>query len=169
MAKPSAINYNGNISQVPSEETPTPNFHPNHITRDTFDRLLNCYPVTVEAITRRKAAERASRASSAAAKKAKKSKRGPPPATGEPEPEQQSDHDAEQVDREVRDFLRLDKRRYSGLPALVRERAEGGNGDGGGGGGFLTKEELVEVMDWKLYVLSLFLSLIGLSWMLTLI
>ncbi|PLB43998.1 hypothetical protein P170DRAFT_369681 [Aspergillus steynii IBT 23096] len=121
-----------------------PNFHPDHITRDTFDRLLNCYPVTVEAITRRKAAERAARSSSAAAKKAKKSR-----SSSSATREQQPDHDAtqtEQVDREVQDFLRLDERRYQGLPELVKNRAEGSNG----GGGFLTKEELVEVMEWKL-------------------
>ncbi|KAI9039469.1 uncharacterized protein KD926_009343 [Aspergillus affinis] len=133
-----------------SYKAQAPNFHPSYITPDTFHRLLNCYPVTVEAIARRKATGRTTRSSAAVAKKARKSKSGA---------SSSSDGDAalteqERVDRDVQAFLELDEKRYRGLPEIVRDRA----GADGGEGGFLTKEELVEIMEWKLCV-SLSLSL----------
>lgn len=138
-----------NMHEKPSKDDPPPtaqppNFHPHHITPDTFHHLLTCYPGTVEALARRKALERATRSSTAKAKKAKKSRSGTPAAAREA----QTDQD-QVVDREVKEFLELDEGRYRGLPGVVRSR-----GGEGSGGGFLTKEELVEVMEWKLFVPS---------------
>ncbi|KAK1150282.1 hypothetical protein N8T08_000184 [Aspergillus melleus] len=146
MAKVSTLNTPEKASSklTPSQKAQSPIFHPNQITPDTFHRLLNCYPVTVEAIARRKATARSTRSSTAAAKKAKRSKPGPSSSSAGDGDEVLTEQ--EQADRDVREFLELDERRYRGLPEIVRDRAD----SDGGEGGYLTKEELIEVMEWKL-------------------
>lgn len=148
MAKVSTLDKPEKVSSklTPSQKAQSPMFYPNQITPGTFHRLLNCYPVTVEAIARRKATARSTRSSTAAAKKAKRSK--PDPSSSSAGDGDEVLTEQEQADRDVREFLELDERRYRGLPEIVRDRADADGGEGG----YLTKEELVEVMEWKLCV-----------------
>lgn len=49
------------------------------------------------------------------------------------------------IEEEVGRFLELDAWRYEGLPGVVGERIDKGKG----GEAFLSKEELIRVMEWK--------------------
>ncbi|OAL71614.1 hypothetical protein A7D00_4519 [Trichophyton violaceum] len=61
----------------------------------------------------------------------------------------------EEIEDRVKQFVELDTWRYTTLPATLRERA-GGNGDQKKKGkekpahGFINKDEMVQLMDWKL-------------------
>ncbi|KAF7585867.1 hypothetical protein BBP40_009957 [Aspergillus hancockii] len=118
----------------PQPDTST-NFSPPDITRGTFKALLNCYPATVEAVSRRKATNRIIHGG----KRAKKSTPAPLPETKEPELD---DKQKSQVEAEVKAFSELDEFRYESLPGLVKGRAPDE--------AYLGKEELVRVVEWKL-------------------
>ncbi|KAE8371354.1 ASST-domain-containing protein [Aspergillus bertholletiae] len=108
------------------------NFHPGHISRDTFQALLSCYPATLAAVTRRKATDRILLARS---KRTKRSRPASPPEAGNA---QLDEEQTKQVEAEVEAFRALDALRYEVLPGEVARR------------GFLEKEEVVSLVEWKL-------------------
>lgn len=111
-------------------------FHPGHITQDTFQALLTCYPATLDAVTRRKVTDRVLRASSTRGKRAKRSRQvSPPSQLVNPELDEQQ---KKQVEVEVEAFRELDALRYEGLPGVVAEKR------------FLEKEDVVRLVEWKL-------------------
>ncbi|KAE8384859.1 hypothetical protein BDV23DRAFT_188828 [Aspergillus alliaceus] len=113
------------------------NFDPRHITGDTFQALLDYYPATVEAVTRRKATDRVI---SSKAKGAKRARQAPASEPGTPEID---DKQKAQVESEVEAYRALDAFRYEELPGVVQGRASEG-------GVFLEKEEVVRLVEWKL-------------------
>ncbi|KAE8366406.1 ASST-domain-containing protein [Aspergillus caelatus] len=113
-------------------------FHPGHITQDTFQALLACYPATLDAVTRRKATDRVLRASSTRGKRAKRSRQVSPPS--QVENPALDEEQKKQVEAEVGAFRELDALRYEGLPGVVvvaEKRC-------------LEKEEVVKLVEWKL-------------------
>ncbi|KAE8146994.1 hypothetical protein BDV25DRAFT_41695 [Aspergillus avenaceus] len=117
------------------------NFNPLNITRDTFQALLDCYPATVETVVRRKATNRLIFGASARAKKVKALKRV---AELEDQLPELDEGQKEQIDSEAKAYLTLDKYRYDELPARAKERAakEGSR--------YLEKDEVVQIVEWKL-------------------
>lgn len=145
--------------------------NPTTISLPTFKALLSSYETTVKTITRSKALAKAS--SSKGKKQSQKQKktqgkkraadsdRNDEEEEGEHEQEHGLSQDAKkQVDAQVREFETLDSWRYKSLPGLVEARIQGKaktDGEGGGGGGgkepyALSKDEVVKLMEWKLYV-----------------
>ncbi|OGM44134.1 hypothetical protein ABOM_007019 [Aspergillus bombycis] len=97
-------------------------FHPDHVTRATFQALLTRYPATVEAVTRRKVTDRVLQASI----RGKRGKRVPPAQV------QNAELDAEQkkqVEAEVQAYRELDALRYEAhttTTSAAGEEAEAG-------------------------------------------
>lgn len=136
-----------------SKESAASSFHPQQITLETFYRLLSCYEATVAQVHRSKIILKLQR------KPIKKTKGNPSSAvvtkTGLSTLEEA--YVCEQTD----EFLELDRWRYKHLPKLVTERKAHEAKDGGRetGGARLLKEELVGVMDWKMWVVNCLLRL----------
>ncbi|KAJ9293398.1 hypothetical protein DTO271G3_7894 [Paecilomyces variotii] len=109
-----------------------PSFKPEDITRSTFNRLLKCYPLTIREVYRDKLHIKYQ----GGKKKAKKGEEDLAPEVVVPE---------KQVEKDLDALLKLDEWRYEVLPSKVREREEKEKD-----GLFIEKEELVQLMDWKL-------------------
>ncbi len=142
--------------------------NPTTISLSTFKALLSSYETTVKTITRSKALAKVS--SSKGKKQSQKQKktqgkkraadsdRNEEEEEGEHEQEYRLSQDAKkQVDAQVREFETLDSWRYKSLPGLVEARIQGkAKTDGEGGGGkepyALSKDEVVKLMESKLYV-----------------
>ncbi|GAD95342.1 hypothetical protein PVAR5_3984 [Paecilomyces variotii No. 5] len=107
-----------------------PSFSPEEISRSTFTRLLKCYPTTVREVYRDKLLSKYE----GTRKKVKKS------------PEEPVVVPEKQVEKDLDAFLKLDEWRYEVLPGKMRERREEGKKEGV----FIEKEELVQLMEWKL-------------------
>ena len=125
-------------------------FHPSQITLLTFRDLLSCYETTVSQVHRRKATVKL-QSKSKAAPKGKTAKKAGVTSTTKTE----IDASGEQQIREETDkFLGLDRWRYEVLPDIIEERkAKGGRSEESEmEGAHLLKEELVDIMDWKMYV-----------------
>lgn len=136
-----------NQSQSFSEDS---SFHPQEITLETFHRLLSCYETTVAQVHRSKITLKLQR-------KPIKNLKGKPPAAVITKTDLNTPDEAyicEQTDK----FLELDRWRYKDLPKLVTERkAHGANDEvSEAGGAHLLKEELVGIMDWKMWVAVFF-------------
>ncbi|KAF7165893.1 hypothetical protein CNMCM6106_001899 [Aspergillus hiratsukae] len=123
-----------------------PEFSPSQITLDTFNDLLARYPTTVETVIRRKETAKALKAATAREKKTRAKEKN-----DEVQPTLTA---AEKlyIDRQVRAYLALDGFRYGTLPARVRERATATAAAAAKAdvGGYLEKDELVQLMEWKL-------------------
>jgi hypothetical protein len=146
-----------------------PSFAPFEIDRSTFSTLLACYPTATREGFRRKILAKAQRkADREERKKAKKKSSAKGSTTVAADGD---DSKAElpipkgRLDHETDVFLKLDSWRYETLPATLKERAAKsqnqpvGNGaksdssnPGGSTGFYMEKDELVKLMEWKLYV-----------------
>ncbi|EED23978.1 conserved hypothetical protein [Talaromyces stipitatus ATCC 10500] len=126
------------------EETPTyPSFAPWDITPTTFTQLLSLYPATLKESYKRKLV-------AVAARKHRK------------HPERLNREDPV-FDRQTSEYVKLDEWRYSTLPRVLREREEGKKDikekkkdamhlkqEESYDSLFMHKEELVQLMEWKL-------------------
>lgn len=133
-----------------SDTDDTPSFHPHRITRDQFQSLLSCYPTTVEQVHRRKVMLKLQPKPDKGSKRKAEKKAGSASANlrgaallrkTDFNPSEMK-HIAEEVGR----FLELDGWRYEGLPGVIAERIREAKN---AGDVFLSKEELVTVMEWK--------------------
>ncbi|KAL4905752.1 hypothetical protein BDW74DRAFT_177452 [Aspergillus multicolor] len=127
------------------------NLNPATITLATFHTLLGAYETTVRQRTRTKALlqSKPKSISTSSAKKTKQiGKRAAPPAKDAEEAQEEHAENLDLVDAQAREFLDLDGWRYKGLPDLIEKRRAGK--DGGERGGYLSKDELVRLMEWKL-------------------
>ncbi|KAL1855990.1 hypothetical protein Plec18170_003857 [Paecilomyces lecythidis] len=109
-----------------------PSFSPEEISRSTFTRLLKCYPTTIREVYRDKLLDKYE----GVRRKAKKGEKDAAPVVV---PEKQ-------VEKDLNALLKLDEWRYEILPGKVRERREEGKEEAV----FIEKEELVQLMEWKL-------------------
>lgn len=124
----------------------TLDLNPSTIALATFDTLLGAYETTVRQITRTKALAtlnpKSKTKSNLKTNKTQTHKRTAPS-------EKEREEDLDSVSEQVREFLELDEWRYDVLPGLVADRRLDNER---GGGGHLSREELVRLMEWKLYV-----------------
>ncbi|KAJ5145507.1 uncharacterized protein N7515_000071 [Penicillium bovifimosum] len=107
-------------------------FHPDHITPQTFDTLLSLYPKTVEQAYSHKIRQKRS--------KSKSTKRKTDTDTNT---NTNTNTNLDHITEETNKYIELDKWRYETLPDILAKRAEEK-------GPYLLKEELVNLMDWKL-------------------
>ncbi|KAJ5946688.1 hypothetical protein N7454_003527 [Penicillium verhagenii] len=117
-------------------------FHPDQISLSTFRALLSFYPQTLERVHRRKLTLKIKPKSTKGAK-GSKANAGATRARNvdagvELEPDQ-----AAHVEAKVEKFVCLDSWRYEGMPGVIAERRSAG------AGAAFSKEELVDVMEWK--------------------
>ncbi|KAJ5160504.1 uncharacterized protein N7482_007508 [Penicillium canariense] len=123
-------------------------FHPYRITLPTFRRLLSCYLTTVEQVRRRKAMLKLQPKPAKGSKRTAEKKAGS--AFANPRGAmllQKTEFDPSEekyIKEETENFLTLDEWRYEKMPGIVARRREKGESE------FLTKEELITVMDWKM-------------------
>ncbi|KAJ5939465.1 hypothetical protein N7466_002599 [Penicillium verhagenii] len=123
-------------------------FHPDQISLPTFRALLSFYPQTVERVHRRKLTLKSKGKSTKGAKGSKANAGATRPRNAdasvelELEPELEPDQ-AAQVEASMEKFVSLDSWRYEGMPAVIAGRRSAG------AGAALSKEELVDVMEWK--------------------
>lgn len=179
------------ISFADNDSFPSQSFNPSEISRSTFSKLLGCYPTTVREVYKdklivksrpkltKKEWKRTAWGDPEAAEKARNATTGGTDDTG-------ARMDEKKMSREIEAFLQLDEWRYEKLPAVLRERAkeqwmEDGKSPGESvertgvkaknrapkkllPGTFLEKEDLVNLMDWKVYVFNIlfFRSLVAL-------
>lgn len=123
-------------------------FHPHHITLETFRRLLSHYSSTVEQAHSRKIRSKLhSRSKSAKVSKRKVEKASAASTTNaELDPSEEK-----QIREETEKFLQLDRWRYELLPKIIAGRkATQGINETGEKGAYLLKEELLDIMEWKL-------------------
>jgi hypothetical protein len=113
-------------------------FHPHHITPQTFHTLLALYPKTVEQAYSQKTRLKQSKAKGSKRKTDTKSSAAQTTTT---------DLDENHISEETNKYLQLDKWRYKTLPHILAKRA---NENSPGKGTYLLKEELINLMDWKL-------------------
>ncbi|KAK2774106.1 hypothetical protein FQN52_004419 [Onygenales sp. PD_12] len=144
---------------------PSASLAPSKITKTTLSTLLSLYPHTIREVYKSKLL------SKAASKTGKK-----PPAGKKPTTAAAAKDSENAIKKDLEEFLQLDKLRYEIIPTAVLGRIEAGVGlnaedDGGDGerprkraktgskkspsaskasGPFLEKEEIVQLMDWKL-------------------
>ncbi|GFF39228.1 hypothetical protein IFM51744_06510 [Aspergillus udagawae] len=130
-----------------------PKFSPSHITIDTFNDLLARYPTTVETVIKRKETARAIKAATAREKKTRAKEKKPAADSAATQPTLTPD-EKKYIDSQVRAYLALDGLRYGTLPERVRERATAAATEGKESktnvGRYLEKDELVQLMEWKL-------------------
>ncbi|PKX94417.1 uncharacterized protein P174DRAFT_486477 [Aspergillus novofumigatus IBT 16806] len=132
-------------------------FSPSLITIDTFSDLLARYPTTVETVIRRKETARAIKAATAREKKTRRKEKKHAADSAASQPTLTPDEE-KYIDNQVRAYLALDELRYKTLPARVRERATAaaeatateGKESKTNVSGYLEKDELVQLMEWKL-------------------
>lgn len=132
----------------PSDQDST--FHPDCMTLTTFRSLLACYPTTVEQTYRRKMMLKLQ------PKPEKGSKRKAEKRAGSASVNMRgaalikktdfSPSEEKYIRDETAKFLNLDTWRYEAMPDILAGRKSTGEKDEDV---FLTKEELVNVMDWK--------------------
>lgn len=127
-----------------------PSFHPHRITRAQFHSLLSCYPTTVEQVHRRKIMLKLQPKPEKGSKRKAEKKAGSASANLRGaallQKTEFNPSEMKHIAEEVRRFLELDGWRYEGLPGVIAERIRDGKGEGDV---FLSKEELVTVMEWK--------------------
>ncbi|GAQ10965.1 hypothetical protein ALT_8286 [Aspergillus lentulus] len=132
-----------------------PEFSPSLISIDTFNDLLARYPTTVETVIRRKETAKAIKAATAREKKTKGKAKKHAADSAASQPTLTPD-EKQYIDNQVRAYLSLDALRYGTLPARVRGRATAaatateGKESKTNVGGYLEKDELVQLMEWKL-------------------
>jgi hypothetical protein len=130
-------------AQTKEDETAS-SFSPHRITLETFHHLLSIYEATVSQVHRRKVTLKLQPKPA----KGSKEKAGAPVITKT----EFNDSEEKQIREQTDKFLELDRWRYETLPNIVAERKacagekEGNETDRG----YLLKEELVDIMDWKM-------------------
>jgi hypothetical protein len=161
----------------PAKSIPA-SLNPRTITLSTFRTLLAHYEETVHRVTRKKAlAKQGGKKATPKQKKKAAPKRKVSSEEGEEDDDdsklenangdEDGDEDDEpnpQADAAAREFWKLDTWRYETLPRILSERSqlqlqegeENGKGNGKGKGKVegvhLTKDEVIKLMEWKLYV-----------------
>lgn len=147
--------------------SPSNSFNPSEISRSTFSKLLSCYRTAVREVYRDKLIVKSR---PKVTKKARNVSSDGTDDTG-------ALIDEEKMNREIESFLQLDEWRFEKLPKVLRERAQKEWTEDGRTveesketektaskkklpGTFLEKEDLVNLMEWKLYVSSLACALI---------
>ncbi|KAJ5811788.1 hypothetical protein N7474_008089 [Penicillium riverlandense] len=127
-------------------------FHPHRITLPTFRRLLACYATTAEQVYRRKMMVKLQPkpAKGSLAKLKKRAGSASATATGAALIQKTDFNASEQryIQTETDKYLELDQLRYEGLPKKVAERKTGDDGDEKNG--YLSKDELLSIMEWKM-------------------
>lgn len=123
-------------------------FHPCRITLQTFRDLLSCYQATLSQVRRRKTILKLQPKSKRGSKGKADKKAGTTLITKTEFDASEEQHIREETDK----FLELDRWRYEILPKIVGERkVRGGQKEGSEvEGAHLLKEELVDIMDWKM-------------------
>jgi hypothetical protein len=116
-------------------------FHPSHITLSTFNRLLACYPRTVEQVHRNKLIQKLQ-----SKQKSKPKRKSAETSTDalDTTPTQKTDltsAEEKHIQDDLDTFLKLDRWRYETLPKKLAKRK--------GNEAHLTKDELVDIMAWK--------------------
>lgn len=125
--------------------------NPTTIPLSTFRTLLSSYETTLKTTTRSKALAKAS-SKGKKQKKTQGKKRAADSAQDDEHEHGLSQDAKKQVDAQVREFAALDAWRYESLPGLIERRSQGNADEGEGKGGHsLSKDELVKLMEWKLY------------------
>ncbi|KAJ5893870.1 hypothetical protein N7495_005561 [Penicillium taxi] len=118
-------------------------FHPRLITRSTFQKLLSCYPTTVERVHQHRIEQKL---------QPKKSKKKGASVQGlESVKTDFSKEEQSQIRDEVNRVLDLDEWRYEKMPAAILERrAANEEEEKMEDSELLTKDELVNIVEWKL-------------------
>lgn len=135
-------------AQYNNEAKNAQSFHPCRITLQTFRDLLSCYQTTVSQVRRRKTILKLQSKSKGGSKGKADKKAGATLSTKTKFDASEEQHIHEETDK----FLELDRWRYEVLPKIVGERKvrdsqkEGSEAEGA----HLLKEELVDIMDWKM-------------------
>lgn len=128
-------------------------FHPHRITLPTFRHLLACYATTAQQVYRRKMMLKLQPkpAKGSLAKLKKRAGSASATAAGAALIQKTDFNASEQryIQTETDRYLELDQLRYEGLPKKVAERKTGD--DGNEKNGYLNKDELVSIMEWKMY------------------
>ncbi|KAL2832026.1 hypothetical protein BDW59DRAFT_114616 [Aspergillus cavernicola] len=148
---------------------------PASITLETFTSLLAHYEETVKRVERDKAVAKyksqKSKKNYSKTKTKAKPKAGLKQASSSSATKSKQGRDEEEeeegkkiIEAQIQAFWGLDEWRYNVLPEIVRERRQqqrGGDNEGAEGveagtaTGYLSKEEIVRLMGWKMYVSSL--------------
>ncbi|KAL2011729.1 hypothetical protein VTN00DRAFT_4447 [Thermoascus crustaceus] len=145
------------ISSADNDTSPSNSFAPSEISRSTFSKLLSCYPTTVREVYRGKLIVKSR---PKVTKKARNATTGGSDDTG-------VRIDEEKMNRDIEAFLQLDEWRFEKLPRVLSERAKKEWMEDGRTveksketektvskkklpGTFLEKEDLVNLMEWKL-------------------
>ncbi|CAG8139304.1 unnamed protein product [Penicillium salamii] len=122
----------------------TASLTPQGISLGTFHRLLSCYEATVSQVHRRKSILKLQPKQS----KGSKGKSSTPVTKIDLNASQEA-----QVREQTDKFLELDRWRYESLPKTVLERKS--DGWPGMEGAFILKDELISIMDWKMWVVPI--------------
>lgn len=151
--KTEEVTKNGTESEKPQtsrneEANSVHSFHPSQITLQTFRDLLSCYATTVSQKHRRKATLKL-QSKAKGTLKGKTGKKSDAISTTKTELDASEE---QQIREETDKFLELDRWRYEVIPKIVEERkVKGDQGEGSKvDGAHLLKEELVDIMDWKM-------------------
>ncbi|KAL4930099.1 uncharacterized protein BDV17DRAFT_280973 [Aspergillus undulatus] len=133
------------------------NLSPRTITLSTFTTLLTQYDSTVKRISASKALSNSNtkaRFKNGKSKSKKNRKRAADAAEDADEDEDSLSSDTQnQIAVQVRQFQDLDEWRYGILPEILRDRREGREEEGnreGAESGYLSKDEALKLMEWKL-------------------
>lgn len=123
-------------------------FHPCQITLQTFHDLLSCYQTTVFQVHRHKATLKL-QSKSKRVSKGKADKKSVATLITKTEFD---GSDEQHIREETDQFLQLDRWRYEALPKIVWERKmrSGQEEESEVERPYLLKEELVDIMDWKM-------------------
>lgn len=160
MSLPSRDTSTSNIQKEEEEISPS-SFHPDKIHITTFHTLLGHYPSTVRQVQRRKLV--ANLRSKGKTKKAsqKKEKKATTDGTSDAEVEQGpsplTKDEENRLNADLETFLKLDEWRYTILPKVIGERGDN-NINNNNKQRYIHKEELVQLMQWKLYAPYLTIS-----------
>lgn len=135
------------------EDASSSTFHPHRITITTFRRLLSCYPTTVEQVCRRKMMVKMQPKPEKGSKAKAQKKAGSASANARGAALiQKSDFNPSEelyIKTETEKFIELDHWRYETCPKVIAERKADPEKAASDSNGYLTKDELVSVMDWK--------------------
>jgi hypothetical protein len=128
-------------SEASTDSNKQPSLSPDQITLPTFRHLLSRYPKTVEQVHQRKVTLKLRPKAKSTKRKAKDTDST---TQKELDPPQE-----EHIRSETEKFIQLDKWRYEEMPSTIAERRASAKSEGEVS---LSKEELISIMEWKLYV-----------------
>ncbi|KAJ5086390.1 hypothetical protein NUU61_007697 [Penicillium alfredii] len=140
-------NSDNNDAEAPDDDSAS--FHPYRITLETFRRLLECYPTTVEQVHRRKMMLKLQPKPEKGSKRSAEKRAGSAStnARGAALIRKTDFNPSEQrhIRTETDRFLLLDQWRYDGMPQALAQRKESEKKESWS----LNKEDLITAMDWK--------------------